>query len=70
MKWFPINELDVKERQLFVVIAIDVYPSHKSGYTYTSDPYCVWKEGDKFVRWPYEFPPTHFVYLPSKNDIK
>ena len=65
MKWIPINELDVKHAQMFTVIALDV--SFGNVKNYNSDPYCVWKEGDKYIRWPHEFEPTHFVYLPSKG---
>lgn len=69
MKWFPISELDIQDRKIFVAIAIDVYPQNGS-FAYTSDPYCVWKDTGKFIRWPHNFEPTHFVYLPNKYEVK
>lgn len=41
MKWFPIAELDITDRNMFVVIAIDIYPSHSCDYTYTIKLYFV-----------------------------
>lgn len=61
--YLPIDTMSVKDKTMFVAIAIDV-----EGFVsrpYTTDPYCVWKEGDKFVRWPHKFPPTHWLPLPK-----
>lgn len=66
MKWQPIEELDIVkgDRTMFVVKSFGyVFPN--TGVIYTSDPYCVWKEGDSFVRWPHYFSPTHFCMLPE-----
>lgn len=71
MKWFPISELDIQDAKMFVAIAIDVHLySDCPAFAYTSDPYCVWKEKGKFIRWPHNFEPTHFIYLPTKDEVK
>lgn len=64
-EWLPISTAPkVREpHQMFVVIAVDVRAGN--GTRYTTDPYCVWPEGSKFVRWPHPFPPTHWMPLPS-----
>lgn len=45
---------------MFVVKAFGV-----RGGTYNTDPYCVWREGKGFARWPHEFDPTHWMPLPA-----
>jgi hypothetical protein len=63
-KWQPIGNLSyagIKGREMFVVKSLRP--------EYNSDPYCVWRENDKFVRWPHEFAPTHFMKLPDNSDI-
>jgi hypothetical protein len=75
--WMTIDKLHehVKGREMFVVRAFDVNVHGGSdGYTYITDPYCVWYEPatshrtDKFVRWPHNFPPTHFCLLPRERE--
>lgn len=71
MKWFPIEELVVQDREMFVAIAIDVQPFTDSCKKYTSDAYCVWRAANgEMIRWPHQFDPTHFIYLPAKEDLK
>lgn len=64
MKWQPISELNITDRTMFVVKAFNT-PAMNG---YTSDPWCVWKEGDCFARWPHQFPPTHFLMLPKLEE--
>jgi hypothetical protein len=68
MKWLPIEDAaDIPVNKAFVAIAVDVIPPGLS-LKYTTDPYCVWNQGNgDFARWPHPFPPTHFCRLP---DIK
>lgn len=37
---------------------------------YDTDPYCVWKMSgeDHYARWPFEYPPTHFMEIPVNED--
>lgn len=53
----------------FVVIAIDVKPFEEYKGNYTSDPYCVWYEAGKFVRWPNSSQLTHWCELPDTKLI-
>ena len=62
-EWLPIETLSTRDKKMFVVIAIQA--DIGTMFAYTSDPYCVWKEGDKFIRWPHDFPPTHYCELPK-----
>lgn len=64
MAYQPIDTLNVSDKKMFVAIAIDVQ-FRDGSFPYTTDPYCVWKEGDKYVRWPHSFPPTHWLPLPE-----
>jgi len=66
-EWLPISTAPkVREPyRMFVVIAVDVRVGN--GTRYTTDPYCVWPEDGKFVRWPHPFPPTHWMPLPDYN---
>jgi hypothetical protein len=74
--WLTINKLHehVKDREMFVVRAFDVFLHPKATAPYTSDPWCVWYDEmyiddvDKFVRWPHPFPPTHFCLLPEERE--
>ena len=62
-KWQPIDTAPKDNgRKIFVVKAFDVL---LSGRKYTSDPYCVWRDKDEFVRWPHKFDPTHWMPLPD-----
>lgn len=64
----PLSELPKDMgKEMFVVIAIDVIVGTRK---YTSDPYCVWREGEDFIRWPHKFDPTHFCLLPKTKDHK
>ena len=65
MNWQPIDQAPQNTKEMFVVIALGVSFSNVSNYT--SDPYCVWSQDGKFMRWPHEFSPTHFCTLPSKD---
>ena len=67
MNWQPIETAPKKREpfSMFVVIAIETSEASPN-ITYTSDPYCVWRESDgSFTRWPHPFPPTHWFPLPS-----
>lgn len=66
MEWQPIETAPKDGREMFVVRAFDVDPNGRGIQKYTTDAYCVWREGDKFARWPHNFPPTHWVALPKK----
>lgn len=64
--WQPIDRLPEtykSNKRMFVVIGIGIQVG--SVKNYTTDPYCVWCEGDGFVRWPHDFMPTHFFELPT-----
>jgi len=63
MNWKPIAELpaDIGKR-MFVVRAEGVVVGTTQ---YTSDPYCVFKCGDKYMRWPHTFQPNQFLLLPE-----
>lgn len=66
--WKKIENLPEKYRnshKMFVVKGINVV--HPKGVvSYTTDPYCVWWDGDRVCgRWPHAFPPTHFCELPE-----
>lgn len=82
MKWKPISTCPKRHSPMFVVIGIDV---DRGGYTYTTDPYCVWWNttagvGDErfpnnppthFARWPHPFEPTHWCELPDvKTEVE
>lgn len=62
-EWHPIETAPSSRRVMFVVRAFNA--ELKPGTLYTSDPYCVWSENGKFVRWPHEFEPTHWTPLPE-----
>lgn len=62
MNWQPIETAPRNTREMFVVKAFNTVT--KGGTRYTSDAYCVWSERGKFVRWPHEFQPTHWMPLP------
>lgn len=65
--WISIDKLDsvvLGLREMFIVRAIKKKCIPGSGYEYTSDPYCVWREKDNYVRWPHNYAPTHFMLLP------
>lgn len=62
MEWLPIDTAPAGSREMFVVRGFDV--SVGSGM-YTTDPWCVFVLDGKFVRWPHQFPPTHWCKLPE-----
>lgn len=69
MFWYEISHLPtmyIDNRVMFVVKAFNVFPTDTAIFKYTSDPYCVWIENGKFVRWPHPFPPTHYAVLPDE----
>ncbi len=61
-KWKPISKAPTNTKAMFVVKAFNV---KIGGVSYTSDPYCVWSENGKFIRWPHPFSPTHYCELPT-----
>jgi hypothetical protein len=63
-RWVSVKErLPEIGREMFVVRGFDVIPC-EGCRPFTTDAYAVWLEGDKFVRWPHNFPPTHWMLLP------
>lgn len=64
MEWQPIETAPKRSKEMFVVRAFDVDPTGRGLQRYTTDPYCVWFELGGFIRWPHDFPPTHWVKLP------
>lgn len=62
----PISQLNVKDRRMFVIIAIDAWTGNSY---YTSDPVTTWRDNDgSFPRWKHAFPPTHFYLLPDPKN--
>lgn len=63
--WQPIETAPKDGRQMFVVQGFNVTNQNVGVRNYTTDPYCVWpgKTGG-WLRWPHEFPPTHWMPLP------
>lgn len=69
MYWLKIENLPEhykKTNRMFIVKAIDIFPSETSVFKYTTDPYCVWFGDGTFIRWPHKFPPTHYAILPDE----
>lgn len=65
-QWQPIESAPKNTKKMFVVKAFNVRFTQGGLMPYTSDPYCVWSEDDKFVRWPHtNFNPTHWMPLPN-----
>lgn len=58
MKWLPI-ETAPKARYPMIVVRGTL----RSGYI--TDPWCVWRDGEKWVRWPHREPPTEWTPLPT-----
>ena len=72
-EWLPIETApnECEGRGMFVVRAFDVQNGFTGGFPYTSDPWCVWRCLDGgFARWPHNFPPTHWMPLPSAPKAK
>lgn len=66
MDWLPIENAPKTGRRMFVVKAVGVRPTVGAVSLYTTDPWCVWRDGDgSFARWPHPFPPTHWLELPD-----
>jgi hypothetical protein len=66
MEWMPIGSAPPDGKEMFVVIACGVKPFPNSRSTYTSDPWCVWRDKDgSYARWPHDFNPTHWMPLPE-----
>lgn len=67
VEWQPIEKLPARmknTKEMFVVKAIDANITIGDlERTYTSDPWCVWTEQGKFIRWPHTFAPTHWKRL-------
>jgi hypothetical protein len=65
--WQPIETAPKSQLDgMFVVRGFRVSTGLSAGHTYTTDPYCVWRDdGDgSFARWPHQFAPTHWMPLP------
>lgn len=61
--WVNLEDETPSEREHVVFKAFNV--EYQKGKFYTTDPYCGWiNEIGEFVRWPHNFPPTHFYRLP------
>lgn len=70
--WLPI-ETAPDDRRMFVVQAFNVETglhTPSGGRRYTTDPWCVWKCRGEFVRWPHDFPPTHWTPLPEAPNVE
>lgn len=66
--WKPIGSLPKDYKPMFVAIAIDAITRPGSTITYTTDPWCVWRNDlGTYSRWPHSFPPTHYMELPPKE---
>ena len=66
MEWQPIETAPTEGREMFVVRAFRVSNGFTGGREYTTDPWCVWRQGDgTFARWPHHFEPTHWIPLPA-----
>lgn len=65
-EWQPISTAPKDGREMYVVKAFNVTNADCHVFNYTTDPYCVWP-GDRggWVRWPHQFPPTHWCALPA-----
>jgi hypothetical protein len=63
-QWQPIKTMLLDSRKTFLVQAFNVLPA-KCKIPYTSDPYVVFWLNNKFQRWPHDFPPTHWMAIPS-----
>lgn len=63
--WMPIETAPKEGKTMYVVKAFNVEHGFPNGRPYTSDPYCVWPEGDDWARWPHGFAPTHWMPLPA-----
>jgi hypothetical protein len=63
-----LPELYSGSKRMFVVKGVGLPLG--SANNYSTDPYCVWKmTGDNhYARWPFEYPPTHFMELPEKEN--
>lgn len=63
-----LPELYNNSKRMFVVKGVGLPLG--SSRNYNTDPYCVWKTpGDnRYVRWPFDYPPTHFMELPEKEN--
>lgn len=68
LKWEPIENAPRQKYPLIVVHGF--YPSglNDSGYRYTTDPWCVFWQNNKWERWPHQKPPTHYLELPANID--
>ena len=62
-EWIDIKENPPEENEMVVFKAFNV--EFHNVTSYTTYPYCGWVEGEMFVRWPHEFPPTHYFRLPK-----
>ena len=62
-EWISLKEKMPEFKKIVVFKAFDVDVG--VGSLYTTDPYCGWIQGQEFVRWPHQFPPTHYAELPE-----
>lgn len=56
-RWKRVEEELPESRKL--VLLVSVRPD------YTTDYYCGWVSRGEWVRWPHQFPPTHWQPLPA-----
>jgi hypothetical protein len=69
LKWKPIKNAPKQKYPLIVVHGF--YPNglNDGGCRYTTYPYCVFWQNDKWERWPHRRkPPTHYLELPDNLD--
>lgn len=60
-QWMPIDTLPAGS--FFVLLRAN---KRGDGISYITDPYCGWKNKDgRYVRWPHDFPPTHWMPIPE-----
>jgi len=60
--WQPIETAPKDCRTLFIVRSFNQVIKKRGPYT--TDAYVVWHEDESFIRWPHNFPPTHWASLP------
>lgn len=68
LNWEPIENAPRQKYPLIVVHGF--YPNglNDGGYKYTTDPYCVFWQNNKWERCPHKKSPTHYLELPANID--
>lgn len=62
-EWVSLSKDKLEDKEIVVFKAVGVPVG--SARNYTTDPWCGWMMNGEFVRWPHDFPPTHFLRLPK-----